>query len=298
MKYAPIVLFVFNRPQHTLRLIESLSKNVEFCDSPLFVYCDGARNDDEVGKVEEVRQVINEISHPNLIVVEREENWGLAKSVIAGITELCERFGRVIVLEDDLIVSPVFLNYMNTALNRYDENEQIMQISGHMFPVNIKAENDAVILPFTTSWGWATWDRAWKYFDAEMTAFDTLEANKSMRYEFDFKGAYPAFRMLKRQAEGKVDSWAIRWYLSVFSRGGTVAFPKKTLVLNDGFDGSGTNCHSTLQIETEGLGVLPITKFPGADVDYESFNEVISYLKKDQSVLRKLIKYVGGVWRK
>jgi len=292
---APIALFTFKRPDHTRRTLESMAENPEFLDSPLFIYCDGARNNDEASQVEETRRVVRDWFHPNKTLIERDKNWGLANSVIAGVTDLCERFGRVIVVEDDLIVSPFFLNYMNTALRQYQNEPKVMQISGHMFSVDIQSECDAVMLPFTTSWGWATWDRAWECFDPTMSGYEKIKADKALRYKFNLDGGYPAFQMLENQKAGKVDSWAIRWYLSVFLAKGMVLFPNQTLVLNEGFDGSGSNC-KTPKLITEILGYQEIQKFPNAKLYEEAFNRVKKHLKKEQFILVKITKYIGAIW--
>jgi hypothetical protein len=293
--FAPIALFTFKRPEHTRRALASLAINSEFADSPLFIYCDGARNDLESVQVEETRKLVREWPHPNKIIVERERNWGLANSVIEGVTQLCDQFGRVIVVEDDLVVSPVFLNYLNAALERYAAEPKVMQVSAHMFPVELHSQTDAVMLPFTTSWGWATWDRAWKYFDPSMSSFENLKADSALARRFDLDGGYPYFRMLNRQKEGKVDSWAIRWYLSVFLADGLVLFPKQTLVMNEGFDGSGSNCKNP-QLRSEVLRVDAIEQMPVVQLHEHAFASVKRYLRKERFVLNKIIKYVGALW--
>ena len=193
--------------------------------------------------MKQVRRYVREITGMRSIaVVERPTNLGLANSVIDGTTRLIREFGRVIVVEDDLVVSPRFLEYMNRALERYQDDDSVMQVSGYMFPIDVAAETDAFFMPFTTSWGWATWERAWQHFDPDMRGFDALVSDPHLRDSFDLDGAYGYFDMLERQRRGSIDSWAIRWYLSVFIRGGLTLYPARTLVRNIGFDGSGTHC--------------------------------------------------------
>lgn len=240
---APIALFVHRRPGHTRQVLESLRRNPEAATSRLYVYSDGPRNPAEVQAVQEVRSLCRDISgFASVVLVERERNLGLAESVIAGVSEVCSRHGRVIVLEDDLVVSPFFLSYMNEALTRYAEDARVMQVSGHQFPVPPPRDADAVFIPMTTSWGWATWDRAWRSFDRDMKGFTRLEQDRALRHRFDLEGAYPYFDMLRAQRRGDVDSWAIRWWLTVFMAGGWTLFPARTLVRNIGFDGSGRHC--------------------------------------------------------
>jgi hypothetical protein len=292
---APIAIFTFRRPEHTRRALVALAQNPEFVESPLFIYCDGARNTADEPQVKATRMLVQGWPHPMKTVIERDRNWGLANSVIAGVTELCERFDRVIVVEDDLVVSPVFLNYLNSALRRYANEEKVMQISAHMFPVKIDSVRDAVMLPFTTSWGWATWRRAWNSFDPGMSGVGRLRRDRSLARRFDLDGGYPHFDMLSRQEAGAVDSWAIRWYLSVFLAGGLVLFPKQTLVMNEGFDGSGSNCKNP-QLRFEVLRVEPIVSLPDVQLDASAFASVKKYLRKERFMPRRLAKFIGALW--
>lgn len=242
MSYAPIALFIYNRPEHSRRTIEALQRCPEFKESPVFVFSDGPRkaaNEPDVLKARAVARTALE-GHANFS--EAPTNRGLARSIIGGVSRLCEEFGRVIVVEDDLVVSPQFLTYMNAALDRYSQDERIMQISGYMFPITAFSDRtDAFFLPFTTSWGWATWARAWKHFDATANGWERLEQDASLRHRFNLHGSFDYFHMLKLQLAGAVDSWAIRWYWSVFKKHGVILYPPFTLVKNEGFDGTGTH---------------------------------------------------------
>jgi hypothetical protein len=244
MRLAPIALFVYNRPWHTRQTIEALRGNDLAAESNLFIFSDGAKNSQEsIAAVKEVREYLQTVGgFKSIKIAERSENIGLAESVITGVTQLCRQFGRVIVLEDDLLTGPDFLRYMNDALEFYQDAHKVMQVSAHMFPVVVEAVQDAFFLPFVTSWGWATWDRAWSSFDRLGHGYALLEKDKALRNSFDLDGAYPYFNMLQSQLRGRIDSWAIRWNLSVFLSKGLVLCPKQSLVTNIGFDGSGTHC--------------------------------------------------------
>lgn len=286
---APIALFVHRRPDHTRKVLESLRGNPEAVSSPLYVYSDGPRNPTEALAVQEVRDLCRDIpGFASVVLVERDTNLGLADSVITGVTEVCSRHGRVIVLEDDLVVSPFFLSYMNEALRRYAEDERVMQISGHQFPVLPPAEGDAVFLPMTTSWGWATWDRAWRTFDREMKGLARLEQDRTLRHRFDLEGAYPYFNMLRAQWRGEVDSWAIRWWLTVFLAGGWALFPARTLVRNIGFDGTGRHCEAGAAMDGEMAQSRP-TKFPEARIDSSLFRSIQRYYSLTHSIRYRVI---------
>lgn len=240
---APIVLFVYNRPVHTKRTVDALLKNALAAESDLCIYSDAPKRPEVAEAVREVRAYIKTITgFSSITIVERERNLGLANSIIDGVTSIVNKHGRIIVLEDDLVVSQYFLEYMNTALERYRDDDRVMQISGHMFPTEFLATTDAVFLPMATSWGWATWARAWQHFDPKSQGVAQLRADSQLRRRFNLDGAYNYFTMLESQLTGQIDSWAVRWNLSVFLRDGLILYPRTTLVTNIGFDGSGTHC--------------------------------------------------------
>lgn len=239
---SPIILFTYDRPSHTRRTVEALQRNALAEDSDLIVFSDAPRSEGQVDTVRETREYIRRIEgFRSVTVVERTENLGLARSIIDGVTTIIDRYGRVIVLEDDLVTSPHFLEYMNSALDRYAREERVMQISGYMFPVETQTTQEAFFLPVTTSWGWGTWRRAWQHFDAAARGYEELKRDRAKRKAFDLDDSYPYFAMLESQLRGEIDSWAIRWWLSVFSRNGLVLYPRRSLIENIGFDGSGTH---------------------------------------------------------
>jgi hypothetical protein len=244
MNYAPIALFVYKRPEHTRRTIESLMQCPEFVDSPIFVFADAAKKTEDEERVKETRTVVTDLLKDRAKIFEAQTNQGLAKSIIAGVNNLLMEYDRVIVLEDDLLLSPRFLSYMNAALVAYQFEPSVMQVSGYMFPVKeFVNRTEAIFLPCTSSWGWGTWTRAWQYFDSEATGWEVLKTDKAMRSRFNLDQAYDYFEMLKAQMSGTADSWAIRWYWSVFKNNGYVVYPPISHVDNIGLDGSGTHGH-------------------------------------------------------
>lgn len=258
---APIAIFVFKRPAHTRRLLESLQTNAEFLRSPVYFFADGARNSKEQADVDAVRNLIAEFAHPNKTVAHAPANQGLAKSITQGVTQLCSEYGHTIVVEDDLVVAPSFLDYMNAALTRYSDATQVMQISGHMFPVDLQVATDSVFMPVTTSWGWATWQRAWVHMaEAPETAIAQL-ASRKWRHQFDLRSAFPYARMLAHRLQRKNHSWAIWWYYQVFTHGGLVLHPTHSLVNNEGFDGSGTHCADKDVVQVA-LGGAHVSTYP------------------------------------
>jgi hypothetical protein len=279
MRHAPIALFTYNRPDHTRRVLESLALNEDSENSELFIFCDAPKKAEHADGVEQVKQVARSRAWCGKVhIIEREKNMGCANSIINGVTDLCGQYGRVIVIEDDLVLTPYFLSYMNTALELYKNEPRVMQISGHMFPINLHADTDALFLPFITSWGWATWQRSWKHFDPDMLGHDQIKNCPTLQHKFDLNASYPYFKMLEEQLNGKIDSWAIRWYLSVFMLGGLTLYPLKSLVENSGFDGSGIHCgQSEAEVILSREGV---SKFP-------------TFVKEDKTLSRQVYHYLS-----
>jgi len=241
---APIALFCYKRPEHLARTLESLRVNPLARASQLHVFSDGPKHSADRSAVEQVRALIRNIKgFAEVLVHERVGNLGLAQSVIEGVTELSRTYGRVIVLEDDLVVAPTFLTFMNQALQRYQDEPKIMQVSGYMFPVaHSESVGSTFLCRVPASWGWGTWERAWKSLDLDSAKLLVLLQQEGKQYEFNVKGVYPYIEHLKLQAEGKLDVWGVRWYASMFVRGGLCLYPGQSMVQNIGMDGSGFHC--------------------------------------------------------
>ena len=241
---APIALFVYNRPEHTRKTLESLKANSDFSKTSLYVFCDGAKTKKDISLVQATRKLIQSYGLDNITIIEREENLGLANSIITGVTELCNKYGRLIVVEDDLCVSPYFLNYMNTALDIYEKYDEVMHISAYMFPVRGELPN-TFFYRATSCWGWGTWKSAWDKFEPDVHKLLAGFQDRKKCWEFDIRGSMDYYKMLKHETFGEIDSWAIRWYASVFLNGGLCLHPGKSLVNNIGHDGSGLHCDCT-----------------------------------------------------
>jgi glycosyltransferase involved in cell wall biosynthesis len=237
---SPIIVFTYNRPAHAERLLASLERSSNTDLKRVYIFCDGARSDKDLIQVNSNRAVVNDwVRRVGANIIVRNNNLGLAKSVLSGVNEFCDRFGRVIVLEDDLVVAPDFVQFMDRALDKYAHEPDVFQVSGYHFPTTGKHPSMPSFLPLTTSWGWATWKRAWQHYST-ITRGITESPEKS--YEFDLQGAYPYSAILKSVLEGKSDSWAIFWRTTVFNEKGLVLYPPRSLVWQGGFDGSGVHC--------------------------------------------------------
>ena len=291
--YAPILLFVYNRPEHVRRNIQALLKNELAAESELFIYSDAAKDETSQAAVKEVRAFIRSIQgFKKITITERAENWGLARSIIDGVTTQINRYGRVIVLEDDLVVAPHFLQFMNDALETYRDEERVGHIQACDF-THDPSLPDTFLIKWTGSWGWGTWDRAWKHFNADGKALLTELESRKLTYTFDFNGKYGYTRMLRRQIEGKNNSWAIRWNASLFLKGILSLNVGKSLVQNEGFDGSGTNCGggglyaSELYMER-----LPVKKSSPIEENIQARNAYVRYYARTNSFMAKAIRRI------
>ncbi len=247
-KLAPVVVFAYRRPDHLRNTLTSLMRCDGFAQSPLIVYCDGPRDANETDSVMATRELARSMLGECAEYHFSEVNLGLSRSVIAGVSNTADRFGRAIVVEDDLELSPSFLTFMNHALDHYANDERVFQVSGYMFDVpELKDAASALFLPSITSWGWATWKRAWDQFDPLASGWEALRTDKDLRRRFNLDGSYDYATMLVRQMAGLLDSWAVRWYWTVFKANGLVLFPPVSLVRNTGFDGSGTHGRGLLR---------------------------------------------------
>lgn len=237
---APVAVFTYNRPAHARRLFDSLERCIGMDFSRIHIFCDGAKSGRELEMVKANRLAAgNWAKKVGAHLIERDHNLGLANSIVSGVGDLCDRYGQVIVLEDDLVVAPDFLQFMDQGLDKYVSEPGVFQISGYNFPLANKRFSEAFFLPITTSWGWATWERAWKNYSRDI---DGILNNPEDLYDFDLQGAYPYSEILRSTLEGKADSWAIFWRLSVFRAKGLVLYPPRSLVWQGGFDGSGVHC--------------------------------------------------------
>jgi hypothetical protein len=241
---APIVLFVFNRPVHTRRTVEALQKNERASESDLFIYADAARTPADEEAVGQVREYIATIDgFKSVTVIAQEHNKGLAASIIDGVTDVVNRYGRVIVLEDDIVTSPYFLQFMNDALDHYENEKKVWHISGWNYPIDGEGIGDVFLWRLMNCWGWATWADRWAHFEKDpQKLIDTM--SKDDIYRFNLDGAENFWGHVIANKNGTMNTWAIFWYATIFQKNGLCLNPRQTLVDNIGIDGSGVHCDS------------------------------------------------------
>jgi hypothetical protein len=291
---APVALFVYNRPEHTRRTVESLRANELAQRSDLFVFADGAKSEPAASAVREVRRFIHAIrGFKSVTVIERDRNFGLAGSVINGVTQLSNTFGRVIVMEDDLLTTPDFLEFMNRALGRYECETKILSVSGFNFALSVPEEYryDAFCSYRSSSWGWGTWKDRWQTVDWDVSDYASFQADKSRRRLFNL-GGQDLSRMLDLQMAGKIDSWAIRWAYAHFTKGGMALLSTVAKVKNIGLDGSGVHSRAGSAKQSELVfGGNSEYRFPhSVELDPRIVAEIQRTCRR--SLPRKFVRYV------
>jgi hypothetical protein len=285
---APVVLFVYARPSHTIKTVEALEKNDLAKDSKLIIFSDGPKKESDIDKVEEVRDYINTLRDKNTFqsveIHYSQINKGLANSVIEGVSQTLDKYGDIIVLEDDLVTSPGFLTYMNQSLKSYKNDHDIWSISGYTFDISLpKKYNGDIYLSYRGgSWGWATWKNRWDLVDWEVRDYHLFLKDKKAIKKFKLGGRDMA-RMLDSQMRGKIDSWAIRWCYTQSKLNKYSIYPTKSKVKNIGLDGSGT--HSGKE-----------NKF---DVKLNDCKINLSKPELDKNITKDFRKYFGSAfyWR-
>lgn len=302
---APIALFVYNRPWHVRQTLESLRKNYLSEQSVLYIFADGAEptaDQDSLDRIAEVRKIIREKQWCKEVhIIEREKNKGLANSIISGVSQLISEFGKVIVLEDDMLTSPFFLQFMNEALDFYENEEQVASIHAYIF--DIEDLPSTFFLKDPGCWGWATWARGWRLFEHDGKKLMKEIQEKKLIKRFNYEDSYPYFLMLEKQVKGENDSWAIRWYASLFLKNKLTLYPHQSLVYNIGNDASGT--HATgeenyfevkvaqkaipikdMPIESDGMVYQKIVKF------FQTHFPKPSLRRKLKNKILSLVKYL------
>ena len=281
---APIVIFSYNRPEHLRRTLDALSKNLYAADSDLFVFCDGAKDDateeqrQAIARNIEVAKTIN--GFRSLSVIERQSNFGLADNIINAVTEIVNRYGKVITLEDDVITSIGFLHYMNSALTLYENEDKVMHISGYMYPHKKRLpETFFYEVPYPGG-GWATWKRAWDHFSNDI---DELYAYWCPRWkEFNRFGGDYLQKQLEKNKQGTMYTWFIKWHAVLLRMGGLTLYPQTSLTNNIGFDSSGSNCGTMTQFDIE---------HPAEHISVE-----LIPIKENKKAARIIYHFYSGHW--
>jgi hypothetical protein len=293
-RLAPIVLFVYNRPRHTEQTLDALMQNHLASQSTLYIYCDGAKQDATEASLQDIEAVRNIVKKKKwcseVYIVEAEQNKGLAVSIRNGVTEVINKHGRVIVLEDDLITSPAFLTYMNKALSHYESRKSVFSISGYNLPAKIMQVPldygyDVYVSLRNGSWGWASWHDRWSHIDWDVQYYPTMLADKNMQQSFNRAGD-DVFEMLQQQQSGKLNIWSIQFTVAHFVNHAVSIVPTVSYVDNLGLDGTGENCSINPTYRNNTLCTNEEIKF--IDILYEDKRIINAFYSVNCNVKRPL----------
>jgi FkbM family methyltransferase len=284
---APIVLFAYNRPWHTLQTLNGLANNDLADQSILYVFSDGPKvsaTDDDLSNINETRKILKSRSWcKEVYVAERTVNLGLAESIVRGVSEVSSKHGKVIVLEDDILTSKGFLRFMNEALDLYNADNSVMHISGYMFPVKGRLP-ETFFSKQASCWGWATWERAWRNLETDsQIILDSLKRTRKIE-EADIDGTNQFLVQLQNNLNGIAKTWAVKWHFSVILNNGLCLHPGKSLVRNIGLDGTGENSGSNNMYDTTTSDYVDVKRIPIKD-NKDVYKLLHKFYRKDPGLV-------------
>jgi hypothetical protein len=283
MNLAPIIVFAYDRSNHLRRTLDALAKNDLASQSELYIYCDGARETASTAQVERIREN-RKVAHgadgfKSVTIIEREKNVGLKANIVGAVTEIVNKYGRVITLEDDIVTSTGFLRYMNEALELYKDDEQVMHISGYMWPHRGKlAETFFYEVPYPGG-GWATWQRAWKHYTDDVKPLYDYWCNKWD--EFNKFGDNYLQKQLEANYHGTMKTWFIKWHAVMLKMNALTLYPGQSLTNNIGFDDQATNCFATTKFDVVPVDYVPVTR---------------QAIKENKRAAREIYAFYQGRW--
>ena len=305
---APVVIFVYARPEHTFKTIESLANNSLARETDVYIYSDAAKSEMAQIRVEKVREFIDTLAQLQLFrtisISKAEKNKGLAGSVISGVTEIINKYGKVIVVEDDLVSSPDFLEYMNEALDFYENDKRIWSISGYTFKIAIPKnyKKDVYLSYRGCSWGWGTWSDRWSKVDWEVKDYGEFKSDRVQRAKFN-RGGRDMAGMLDAQIRGKIDSWAIRWCYTQSRLNMLTVYPIVSRIKNIGLDGTGTHSGVTCRYDADLSDGKPGCVFENPGVDHriarafrDHFGRELDFFMANmKSLIKRVLSMIGGL---
>ncbi|MFM4768966.1 hypothetical protein ACET82_13010 [Aeromonas veronii] len=297
-RFSPVVLFVFSRPDHTKKTVDALLANPEACNTDLIVYADAARSEKDVAAVEAVRELFSDLHGFKSVTINlREKNYGLARNIMEGVTQVTAMYGRAIVLEDDIVTSPAFLNYMNTALDKYENIKEVWHISGWNYPIKSNESLPETFFWRTMNcWGWATWADRWQHFKKNPGELVNSWSSDDVK-RFNLDGTHDFWAQVVANHERKLNTWAIFWYATIFAHKGLCLNPTLSFVENIGNDGSGENCGHD-DIYKSNLGMKFDHGWPDDICENSKILLMIKsfYKKTSPSIIYRLIRKIKRVF--
>ena len=279
--YAPIVIFTYKKYFSLKKLIQSVKKNKTYKHHKLYIFSDAQKIKNEIKKIKKVRNYISKIKgFKKKKIILRKKNFGLALNITSGISEVLKKEKLAIFLEDDLIVSRNFLNYMNLNLSKYQKNKKVWHVSGFNFNLKINSKETQFFTRVANCWGWATWSNRWKYFKKNPDEILNKWSKKKIE-EFNFDDTYNFFSQIQRNQNKTLNSWAIFWYSTIFNKRGLCINPIKSMTKNIGIGKSATNTNKIEKILNSSVN----------NIDYKIiFPKIIKENEKIFKLLKKSFK--------
>lgn len=278
MSFSPVIVFAYNRPWHLEQTLDALEKNENVDKSDVFIFCDGMKNQADLENIKQTRLVAKKNrKFGDKIVIEHDKNLGLAASIISGVTEITNKYGKVIVLEDDIVTGKYFLEYMNKALEIYKNNPNVWHITGWHNPTNNINNTDCFFYPLMDCWGWATWKNRWQYFEKNPQQLLKTFNKKDIK-KFNVDGLVPnKWNQVLGNINGRNNTWAIFWYATILNHNGLCLAPSNSLVKNIGCDNTGMHGKTTEHYDID------------TDIDHkiEHFPDIISIDSKEYNSLKE-----------
>lgn len=245
-----IAVFAYNRPNHLQRVLENLQLNDV---SHIYVFVDGPEGEDDKEEVDKVRNIVSNVNWCDKSIHFRENNIGLQKSIVSGVDRVFEDHDRIIVLEDDCVPSSDFVPFMNKCLEKYSSDKHVMNVTGYSPPIEMPEEYsyDVYFTYRSSSWGWGTWESAWKHFEQDPLSLSELKSREKEIKEITDKAGTDLYPMMRDQLKGNIDSWAIWWVYAIASENGICVNPIDSKIKNIGHDGSGTHSGESTKYHVE-----------------------------------------------
>ena len=282
MNTAPIIVFAYNRPDHLRRTLDALAKNDLASQSELYIYCDGPKINAPIEQIERIkanRKVAHAASgFKSVTVIERPKNIGLKANIVGAVTEIVNKYGRLITMEDYIVTSRGFLRFMNEALEIYKDDEQVMHISGYMWPHRWPLP-ETFFFQAPCPWGWATWKRAWQYYDDDAAKLYHQWENR--RDEFDKFGGDYLSKQLVANYQGTLNTWYVKWHAVVLQNNGLTLYPSRSLVNNEGFVEDATNCSPSDKFDVMTVDSVVVKRKP---------------IKESRSAAHEVYAFYQGRW--
>jgi hypothetical protein len=297
---APIVLFVYNRPDHTRQTLEALGANLLAAESELFIFSDAPKNKEASELVQAVRSLIKTVKgFKSVTIIERDTNFGLAKSIIGGVTDIINQYGKVIVLEDDVITSVYFLKFMNGALDYYASKNNVWHIAGWNYWDKKNRRCGAFFCNYMEcGGGWATWKNRWQYFEKDPDKL-IKDFSEEDIYKFNLYGSANMWNVVLSNRSGKMNTWAVFWGAIIFQHNGLCLCPTFSFTKNIGFDNTGvhsgsSNDYSNYLLCEEEVDFNTIKTV----VNKKEFKKIMHFYRKPKRLYRRILDFTKKIIRK